>query len=71
MENYIESYMDIGWIILTRQNLWRRQRGLNVRENKGQTSISKILTKQDTSQAELDSDNKKDFWMHKEATQLN
>ncbi|KAJ6910800.1 hypothetical protein NC652_021491 [Populus alba x Populus x berolinensis] len=66
MENYIESYMDIGWIILTRQNLWRR-----VLENKGQTSISKILTKQDTSQAELDSDNKKDFWMHKEATQLN
>lgn len=46
------------------------QRGLNVGENKGQTSISKILMKQDTSQAELDSDNKKDFWMHKEATQL-
>ncbi|KAG6764328.1 hypothetical protein POTOM_031793 [Populus tomentosa] len=47
------------------------QRGLNVGENKGQTSVSKILMKQDTSQAELDSDNKKDFWMHKEATQLN
>jgi hypothetical protein len=28
------------------------------------------LMKQDTSQAELDSDNKKDFWMHKETTQL-
>jgi hypothetical protein len=46
------------------------QQGLNVGENKGQTSISKILMKQDTSQAELDSDNKKDFLMHKETTQL-
>jgi hypothetical protein len=46
------------------------QQGLNIGGNKGQASNSKILMKQDTSQAELDSDNKKDFWMHNEATQL-